>query len=93
MSDTGILTGLFSGAARQRKSNSGEPVFQRGYPARAPFPGEGRAGAGTLPSLASGAPLPLAPGRWRARDILAVFLIALVSLAIADSFGQMDLLR
>lgn len=91
MPDTGILTGLFSGAARQRKSNSGEPVFQRGYPARPLFSGEGR--AGTLPSLASGEPLPLAPGRWRARDILAVLLIALVSLAIADSFGQMDLLR
>ncbi len=91
MPDTGIVTGLFSGAAGQRKSNAGEPVFQRGYPARPPFAGEG--GAGALPSLASGEALPLAPRRWRAQDILAVLLIVLVSLAIADSFGQMDLLR
>lgn len=92
MPDTEIMTGPFSGTARQRESGSGGPTFQSGYPAHAPFPGKGRAGACALPSLASGEPLPLAPGRWRARDILAVLLIALVSLAIADCFGQMDLL-
>jgi hypothetical protein len=33
------------------------------------------------------------PRRWRARDILAVLLIVLASLAIAGGFGLLELSR
>ena len=96
MPDTGILTGLFSGAVG-RRPGSGEPAFRQGYPAHGPsgrpFQGGGWAGATSWRPLATGESLPLMPRRWRARDILAVLLIVLASLAIAGGFGLLELSR